>query len=122
MSVQCVRMDADRQIATVTLDRVGVGNAIDERMASELREVCERIGRDDEIRVVVITGEGDTFCAGTDPLAMETAARILGRRGMKMRKGTASSMTNMIRAEALWNHSGSWWAYQAVQAGRGWVM
>ena len=74
MSVQCVRMDADRQIATVTLDRVGVGNAIDERMASELREVCERIGRDDEIRVVVITGEGDTFCAGTDPLAMETAA------------------------------------------------
>ena len=76
MSVELVRMEVDRQIVTVTLDRMAAGNAINERMASELREACEQIGRDDEIRAVIITGEGDTFCTGTDLPSEKTSSGL----------------------------------------------
>lgn len=76
MSVQLVRIDVDHHVATVTLDRVASANAINERMASELREICERVGRDDEVRAVIVTGEGDTFCTGTDPLSEKTSSDL----------------------------------------------
>ena len=57
-------------IATITLSRPDAGNAIDEQTAQQLRDVCEVVRQDDDVRVCVITGdgtgEGDIFCAGTD--------------------------------------------------------
>jgi len=76
MPVQFIRMEVDRQIATVTLDRAAAGNEINEGMASKLRETCERVGRDSEIRAVIITGDGDTFCAGTDMPSEKTASDL----------------------------------------------
>jgi len=76
MPAQLVRMYVDRQIATVTLDRVAAGNAINERMASELREACEQVAQNDEIRAVIITGEGDTFCTGTDLPSEKTSSDL----------------------------------------------
>ena len=76
MPAQLVRMYVDRQIATVTLDRVAAGNAINERMASELREACEQVAQNDEIRAVIITGEGDTFCTCTDLPSEKTSSDL----------------------------------------------
>lgn len=67
MASKTVRVDVDRWIATVALDRAASGNLIDERMAFELADVCERLRRDSGIRVVVLTGKGDAFCRGTQP-------------------------------------------------------
>lgn len=39
-------------------------NAMVERMHEELSEIFIDIGRDRDVRVVVLTGEGDAFCAG----------------------------------------------------------
>ncbi len=52
-------------IAQVILNRPEAGNAINQRLAQELSEVCGQISQDNDIYVVVLTGAGDkSFCVG----------------------------------------------------------
>ena len=53
-------------VASITLNRPDCGNAVNERLAGELEEVCKNINRDDNIYVAVITGAGKSFCDGSD--------------------------------------------------------
>jgi methylglutaconyl-CoA hydratase len=48
------------------LDRPDVHNAISSQMISEMLEALDRLESDDELKVVVIAGEGKSFCAGAD--------------------------------------------------------
>jgi enoyl-CoA hydratase len=54
-------------IATVTLNGPEQGNALTNAGQAELVEILPRLERDDEISVVVATGDGDAFCAGPAP-------------------------------------------------------
>lgn len=56
----------DNRIAKVNLARPEVHNAFNEIMIAELSEVFSQISQDDSARVVVLTGNGDSFCAGAD--------------------------------------------------------
>ena len=56
----------DRGVATLTLDRPEKHNAMSGRMIEELAQAAARLGADDAVRVVVLTGAGRTFCAGGD--------------------------------------------------------
>lgn len=56
---------ADR-IATVTLNRPEARNGYTIRMADELGAAMDRADRDEEVRVVVLTGAGKDFCVGAD--------------------------------------------------------
>ena len=60
-----IRTD-DRGVATLTLDRPDKHNALSAQMISELTEAAARLGADDTVRVVVLTGAGKSFCAGGD--------------------------------------------------------
>ncbi len=53
-------------VAVITLNRPGVGNKINLELAGELARVCSRIQEDAEVRVVIITGKGSSFCLGVD--------------------------------------------------------
>ncbi|MBI1965653.1 MAG: enoyl-CoA hydratase/isomerase family protein [Betaproteobacteria bacterium] len=53
-------------VATVTLNRPQVLNALDGAMIARLREISERAGRDGAVRAVVIRGAGPAFLAGGD--------------------------------------------------------
>jgi 2-(1,2-epoxy-1,2-dihydrophenyl)acetyl-CoA isomerase len=53
-------------VATVTLNRPGVLNALNHALADELLEVLPALGADPAVRVVVIRGAGDAFMAGGD--------------------------------------------------------
>jgi enoyl-CoA hydratase/carnithine racemase len=52
--------------ATITLARPERLNAFDFQMLRELARACEDASWDDEVRVVVVTGEGRAFCVGAD--------------------------------------------------------
>ncbi len=52
--------------ATITLNRPEVLNAFDFRMLREITRACEDASWDDDIRVVVVTGNGRAFCVGAD--------------------------------------------------------
>lgn len=54
------------RIATVSLNRPEERNGYTPRMADELAHAFDRADRDDDVRVVVLTGTGEHFCAGLD--------------------------------------------------------
>ncbi len=55
-----------RGVATLTLNRVDKHNALSALMITELTAAAERLGADEKVRVVVLTGAGKSFCAGGD--------------------------------------------------------
>jgi enoyl-CoA hydratase/carnithine racemase len=56
----------DDGIARVSLNRPEVRNAINQQMQDELREVWREVRYDRDVRCVVLTGEGHSFCTGID--------------------------------------------------------
>jgi len=53
-------------VGSITLNRPEVYNALNDGITYELQDVLKQIKRDDEVRVVVLTGEGKAFCSGQD--------------------------------------------------------
>ncbi len=50
----------------VVLNRPDVHNAFNDKMIEELNAVFDEIEKDQSIRVVILSGEGNSFCAGAD--------------------------------------------------------
>ena len=51
-------------VAVITLNRPKAKNAFSPEMISLWREYLEKAKIDDTIRVIIVTGKGDTFCSG----------------------------------------------------------
>lgn len=67
-------------IATLTLQRPAVLNAINEEMAAMFRGRVEELENRSDVRVVITRGEGRAFCSGSDlrelaPLSADQAAK-----------------------------------------------
>jgi enoyl-CoA hydratase len=83
--LETVAVAVSNKIATVTLNRPRAANAINVQMTGELERIVAWLaGHPQEVRVVVIAGAGDAFCAGDDVkevagLSLE-AARTLSLR------------------------------------------
>ncbi|MDE1176147.1 MAG: enoyl-CoA hydratase-related protein [Edaphobacter sp.] len=74
------------QMATVTLNRPHVHNALNIQMFAELRDVFGSLARDPAIRVILLTGSGEkSFAAGADiselVVVNRSAGRALAHRG-----------------------------------------
>ena len=59
-----LKLHRNGPIWTLTLHRPEVYNALNAGLIHEIREVAEAAQIDDEVRVLVITGEGKAFCSG----------------------------------------------------------
>ncbi|MGA2112397.1 MAG: enoyl-CoA hydratase [Anaerolineales bacterium] len=66
-------------ILTITFNRPKV-NAMNEAMARETISALEEASRDEELRVVVLTGSGRAFCAGQEMSEMQEAAGKISYR------------------------------------------
>ena len=56
----------DDKVLTVALDRPDALNAVNARMHDELTWIWEDVQNDDDVALVVLTGNGKAFCAGGD--------------------------------------------------------
>ena len=66
MSYETLTFDIQEQIATLTLNRPAVYNAVNAHAAREFLDVITQVDEDPAVRCVVITGAGKAFCAGGD--------------------------------------------------------
>lgn len=66
MEFKTIKLHKEDGIATITLDRADVLNAVSEEMAKDLAAAVDHLSEDDQTRVVIITAAGRAFCAGGD--------------------------------------------------------
>ncbi|MFY0592856.1 enoyl-CoA hydratase-related protein [Roseivirga sp.] len=61
-----IKYDLVDGIATITLNRPEVYNALNNEITFELQKAFKEAKKNPEVRVVVLTGEGKAFCSGQD--------------------------------------------------------
>jgi enoyl-CoA hydratase len=66
MSEPAVIIEQDGHILTVTLNRPEKRNAVNCEVMCRLYDAWVRLDEDDALRVAILTGRGNTFCAGMD--------------------------------------------------------
>src|SRR3954465_1077653 len=66
MDYEQIRYEVADSVLTITLDRPDRLNAFTPTMLGELLDAFDRADADDDVRAVVVTGEGRAFCAGAD--------------------------------------------------------
>jgi methylglutaconyl-CoA hydratase len=71
-----VTVDANHQpgVVTVTMNRPGEHNALNGQLIEELTRTFRRLAERKDVRVIILTGNGRSFCAGADLKNTEAAA------------------------------------------------
>lgn len=64
--MQFITFELDNYVATITLNRPEVMNALNREMYAELEQAFRDAHRDPEVRCVLLTGAGRAFCSGDD--------------------------------------------------------
>jgi enoyl-CoA hydratase/carnithine racemase len=84
-------------VVQITLNRPSRFNAMTVAMFDELESVARTIGDDHEVRVVILTGAGQAFCAGYD---LDEAEELpgLGALGMLDRQERAARALSAVRS------------------------
>ncbi len=79
-------------VATITLNRPEVHNAIDDEAIERLTRELRMLGDDEDVRVVILTARGPTFCAGADLNWMKRTAEFSESENLQ----DASAMAEML--------------------------
>jgi len=95
MNFETIKIDIDSAVAWLWLNRPQRANALDRALMDELPMALEWIGRQSQLRVVVLAGEGKHFCAGVDISLLESLL-ALGTE-----TGCAAEARDRIRREML---------------------
>jgi enoyl-CoA hydratase/carnithine racemase len=66
MSFETIKLTRQGPIATLTLARPAVRNAMSSQMGDEIAAACGQLAESDAVRVVLVRGEGKGFAAGGD--------------------------------------------------------
>lgn len=95
MGYETIRLSTDKRgVATLTLHRPEKHNSMSARMISELTDAAATIAADRRLRAVVLTGEGESFCAGGDLAWMKEQFRA----DRATRIAEARHLANMLGA------------------------
>lgn len=73
-----VDVKREGEVAYVNLDRPEQFNAIDDRLAGDLREAMLKVWNDRSVRAVVLSGAGKAFCGGGDLERIKEAGEQTG--------------------------------------------
>ncbi len=96
MSQNNVYLDRDGAVATIHFNRPNKRNALNSEMWARLIDVVDAADNDTAVKVIVVTGDGGSFAAGsdieelgaslTDPAVAERAGDITYRSQMRLRR------------------------------------
>lgn len=63
---EALLIERDGHVVTLTMNRPDVKNALNPEMLCRLADAWDMIDGEDDVRVAVLTGAGEAFCAGAD--------------------------------------------------------
>ncbi|WP_400081302.1 enoyl-CoA hydratase-related protein [Winogradskyella sp. R77965] len=63
---ESILVKIENKVATITLNRPKAFNSFNREMALSLQSILDECETNDEVRAIVLTGEGKAFCAGQD--------------------------------------------------------
>jgi len=66
MDYECMILEKEENIATLTFNRPDARNAVNNQVRAEFAAAVEDIAADDDIRVMILTGKGKAFASGVD--------------------------------------------------------
>ncbi len=95
MDLQTVLYEKGDGIATITLNRPRVMNAINDELLREISALMDEIARDDEIRAVILTGGPKVFAAGADIAFMSSAGALQAESFMSLCHETINKIDNL---------------------------
>ncbi len=75
MDFNTIKVQLGESMAWINLDRPEVRNALNPELISELTEAFDWLDSRDDIRVIILKGNGKCFCAGADLEYMKDMAR-----------------------------------------------
>lgn len=84
MGFETISFETSNRVSYLTFNRPKVKNAINMQMIEEVEQVIENLQKKEEADILVLTGKGDSFCAGADTteflsMTMEENQVFLGR-------------------------------------------
>jgi methylglutaconyl-CoA hydratase len=91
---QLVRSERREQVTTLTMNRAARRNAFNPQMVDALTRSFLQLGRDDDVRVVVLQGDGEGFSAGADLEYM----RAMGGFGVAENRVDAQKLSDLFTA------------------------
>lgn len=74
MDFKTIKIQLGESMVWINLDRPEVHNALNPTMISELTEVFDWLNSRDDVRVIILKGNGKSFCAGADLKYMQEMA------------------------------------------------
>ena len=83
-----------RGVATLALNRPAIHNAFDDRLIADLTAALRRLADDVAVRVVVLTGSGESFSAGGDLNWMRRMAQFSDAENL----AAAMALAELLRA------------------------
>lgn len=78
IAFEFIKLESEGAVATLTLNRPERLNAMHKPMLDEMLVACHAVDANDDIRALVLTGEGKAFCPGFD-LSAQAGRRPEGR-------------------------------------------
>ena len=66
MDFETIILKKEGHVATLTMNRPDMMNALSTRMLQEMVAAVGELSQDDDVRVVILTGAGRVFCSGAD--------------------------------------------------------
>lgn len=79
-------------LARVRLNRPEKRNALTRHMLERLAGMFRRLSKQDEFRAVILTGEGESFCAGTDIEELASLKKDEARRAAERGQGACDAI------------------------------
>lgn len=92
---ETIKFEVNEGIATVTVNRPKAMNALNSQVLDELRMAFHEVVQNDEIRAVILTGEGKAFVAGADIAEMNKLNAVEARAFAKKGHGVMNMIENI---------------------------
>ena len=83
MKYETIEIHKEKNVATISLNRPEVHNAMNEKLMKELTNCFIELNKDNNIRTIILTGKGKSFCAGADLNWMKSMATFTEEENIK---------------------------------------